>query len=115
MVPPDEAGGRDIYGFFTPPELLYYGFGDCDSKYVFLATLWRNIFPDPILFLCMPLHLVVGISGIFPLRGRYASVTLVERLGRRCIVCEPAGPAVVSPGIASEDFQMPPDHHLLEF
>ena len=37
-VPDKNIGNKHIGGFFTPPQVLINGYGDCDSKTVLFST-----------------------------------------------------------------------------
>lgn len=96
-VPPEKAEDRDIFGFFTPLEVLYWGFGDCDSKCVLLGSIWKNLFSDVIAFIEVLNHLMIGISNIDgPSLPR--NVSILESEGLIYLVCEAAGPALLKPG-----------------
>jgi hypothetical protein len=116
MVPPEYLLGRDIYSFFTPPEVLFYGFGDCDSKCVLMATLWRNIYPEPLAFILLPEHLALGVSGVSGSDDIHTSaLTHIKSEGKAYMICEPAGPALLVPGNPGKEFKASDVHSLLEF
>ena len=51
---------RDILGLLPPLEVLYRGFGDCDSKSVLFATLLREIPRQEVILLLGLGHMFVG-------------------------------------------------------
>jgi len=117
VVPPDRLGDRKIATYFTPPEVLFYGFGDCDSKCVLLAALWRNIYPDPLIFILLPEHAAIGISGVRLNRAvaRTSYDTHIDHQGKEYLVCEPAGPALLPPGVPGKEFTSSAVLSLLDF
>jgi hypothetical protein len=94
-VPPDTARGRRTYGLYTPTEVLVGNHGDCDSKAVTFAALWRRV-EVPLLLVRVPGHVLLGV-GVSPGPGER-----FVRLGNRYFVlCEVAGPAKSRPGRTS--------------
>lgn len=91
-VPPDADGARRTMGLWGPVEVLVRGRGDCDSKAVAFAALWRRL-PPRVLFLLLPRHALVGVEGR-PQPGEH-----FVRIGNRhFLLCEVAGPAKLHPG-----------------
>jgi len=91
-VPPDEEEGRQTLGLRVPTDVLVSGRGDCDSKSVAFAAMWRR-FPSRVVFIVVPGHALVGVEA--PALGGERTV----RVGNRSFVlCEVAGPAKLSPG-----------------
>jgi hypothetical protein len=100
-VPPDEIGGRDVFGFYVPTEVLVNDHGDCDSKSAAFAALWRHL-DTAVLLISVPRHMLVGVE-VRPGPGE-----AFVRIGNRYFVlCEPAGPAKLHPGAErlSGDFE----------
>jgi hypothetical protein len=90
--PPSEWRGRDTLGFYVPTEVLVGNHGDCDSKSVAFAAMWRH-FARPVLLIRVPGHMLVGVEMRPGPRERYV------RLGNRYFVlCEVVGPARRHPG-----------------
>ncbi len=91
-VPPREQGGREICGLYVPSEVLLGDHGDCDSKSVTFAALWRQ-FRSPVLVIELPEHVLVGVP--LPPGPDDHSV----RVGLRdYVLCEVAGPGKLRPG-----------------
>jgi hypothetical protein len=90
--PPAEWRGRQTLGFYVPTEVLVGNHGDCDSKSVAFAAMWRH-FQRPVLLVRVPGHMLVGVE-MRPGPGeRYV------RMGNRYFVlCEVVGPAKRHPG-----------------
>lgn len=92
-IPPLMEKGKYIMGFFVPSRVLINNFGDCDSKGVTYAALWRNFTKYPILLIKIPKHLFIGLAvPSFSEEG----VTLN---GLRYILCEVTGPDKLPPGM----------------
>jgi hypothetical protein len=91
-VPPDRYRGREILGLFVPTEVLVGRHGDCDSKAVTFASLWRN-FDSPILLISLPRHMLVGVA-VTPGPGEH----FVQVGNRYFVLCEVAGPGKLHPG-----------------
>jgi hypothetical protein len=86
--PPEEEGGRDIFGFYPPPRTLEVGFGDCDSKSALLAALLTNFSGTRMIGVHVPKHYLVGIARV-PRPGD----AFIEYQGEPFVLIEPAGPA----------------------
>lgn len=91
-VPPDEEEGRRTLGLRVPTDVLVTGRGDCDSKSVAFAAMWRR-FPSRVVFIGVPGHALVGVE------ARALPDERTVRVGNRTFVlCEVAGPGKLAPG-----------------
>lgn len=92
-LPPDVVDGRrKTGGLFVPAEVLVGAHGDCDSKSVAFATLWRN-FSSAVLLVEVPDHMLIGVE------ARPGPGLRSVRIGNRYFVlCEVAGPGKWHPG-----------------
>jgi hypothetical protein len=91
-LPPRQWRGRSILGFYVPTEVLVGNHGDCDSKAVAFAAMWRQ-YARSVLLIHVPGHMLVGVEMPPGPGERYV------RLGNRYFVlCEVAGPAKPHPG-----------------
>lgn len=87
-VPPDVIDQRLVKGLFVPPLTMQYGWADCDSKSLFMATVLAH---DPILrnrlaIILVPGHAFLGIemrSLVYDEKYEYRN--------RSFIVAEPTG------------------------
>ena len=94
-IPPDEVDGRQTLGMRVPTDVLVSGRGDCDSKAVAFASMWRHL-PTRLVFIVVPGHALVGVEA----RALPGEETV--RVGNRTFVlCEVAGPAKLRPGAKS--------------
>ena len=94
-VPPDEVDGRRTLGLRVPTDVLVWGRGDCDSKAVAFAAMWRR-FPTRAVMVLVPGHALVGVE--VPARPGERTV----RVGNRTyVLCEVAGPGKWRPGARS--------------
>ena len=94
-IPPDEEEGRQTLGLRVPTDVLVSGRGDCDSKSVAFASMWRRL-PTHLVFIVVPGHALVGVEA--PALPDEQTV----RVGNRTFVlCEVAGPAKLRPGARS--------------
>jgi transglutaminase-like putative cysteine protease len=94
-IPPDEVEGRQTLGMRVPTDVLVSGRGDCDSKAVAFASMWRQL-PTRLVFIVVPGHALVGVEA----RALPGEETV--RVGNRTFVlCEVAGPAKLRPGAKS--------------
>jgi len=91
-VPPDLYQGRETLGLYVPTEVIVGRHGDCDSKAVTFASLWRN-FDSPILLISLPRHMLVGVA-VTPGPGE----NYVQVGNRYFVLCEVAGPGKLHPG-----------------
>lgn len=94
-IPPGEDEGRQTLGLRVPTDVLVSGRGDCDSKSVAFASMWRRL-PTHLVFILVPGHALVGVEAA-ALPGEET-----VRVGNRTFVlCEVAGPAKLRPGAKS--------------
>ncbi len=91
-VPQDEDDGRRRFGLRVPTDVLVSGKGDCDSKSVAFASLWRR-FPTSLIFILVPGHALIGVEAQV-----YPDEQAVMVGNRRYVLCEVAGPAKIRPG-----------------
>ena len=86
-------------GIITPPQIMYYQYGDCDSKSMLFAGILSSLIPpEEVSFLLAPNHLFVGIKELRPETGMaHANVN-----GSQYVFAETAGPARYNYGQASE-------------
>lgn len=90
--PGSPARGPRNLGLYVPTEVLVGNHGDCDSKSVAFAALWRRA-SVPVVLVRVPGHMLLGV-GVRPGPGER-----FVRLGNRYFVlCEVAGPAKSRPG-----------------
>ena len=92
VVPPDRWQGRRTLGLFVPTEVVVGRHGDCDSKSVTFAALWRN-FDTPLILVNLPRHMLVGVA-VTPGPGEH----FVQVGNRYFVLCEVAGPGKLHPG-----------------
>ena len=94
-LPPETMDGRQTLGLRVPTDVLVSGRGDCDSKAVAFASMWRRL-PTRLVFIVVPGHALVGVEA--PALPGEKTV----RVGNRTfILCEVAGPAKLRPGAES--------------
>ena len=94
-LPPDVVGRKKTNGLWVPTEVLVGHHGDCDSKSVAFAALWRN-FDSPVALIEVPQHMLVAVE-VKPGPGEN-----YVRIGNRYFVlCEVAGPGKSHPGARS--------------
>ena len=94
-VPPDQVGAKRTMGLWVPAEVLASGKGDCDSKAVAFAAMWRRLEPRVIVIL-VPHHALIGVE------AKPGPDESYVRVGNRYFVlCEVAGPAKLRPGYHS--------------
>ena len=91
-VPPDKVGPKNIMGLWVPAEVLAEGKGDCDSKAVAFAAMWRRL-PPRVIVIRVPNHALIGVEAK---PGPDESYVLVGN--RYYVLCEVAGPAKLRPG-----------------
>jgi hypothetical protein len=95
QLPPSPSSGPRTFGLYVPTEVLVGNHGDCDSKSVTFAALWRSI-GVPLVLVRVPGHMLLGVA-VRPGPGER-----FVRLGNRYFVlCEVAGPAKSRPGRTS--------------
>jgi|GEM_PF-1977308 len=68
-VPPDVEDGKNIGGFWVPARVLVEGRGDCDSRAVLAASIWRNDHRNLLILVKLARHVLLGISGLAETRG----------------------------------------------
>jgi hypothetical protein len=91
-VPPDRPSGPKTFGLYVPTEVLVGNHGDCDSKALTFAALWKLV-DVPVVLVRVPGHMLLGVA-VRPGPGER-----FVRLGNRYFVlCEVAGPAKRRPG-----------------
>ena len=91
-LPPDAVGRKKTIGLWVPTEVLVGHHGDCDSKSLTFAALWRN-FDSPVVLIDLPHHMLVAVE-VKPGPGEN-----YIRIGNRYFVlCEVAGPGKLHPG-----------------
>ncbi|MFI5007743.1 MAG: hypothetical protein ACHQKZ_09900 [Solirubrobacterales bacterium] len=96
-LPPDLIQGRRTLGVFVPTEVLVNDHGDCDSKSVAFAALYRNL-GSPVLLIELSHHVLIGAE-MRP--GPGEKYVLVDN--RYYVIGEVAGPGKRRPGDASHD------------
>ena len=96
-LPPDQIEGRKTLGVYVPTEVLVNDHGDCDSKSVAFASLYRN-FGSPVLLIELSDHVLIGAE-MRP--GPGEKYVLVDN--RYYVIGEVAGPGKRRPGDASHD------------
>jgi hypothetical protein len=91
-LPPATWRGRSILGFYVPTEVLVGHHGDCDSKAVAFAAMWRHL-SRAVLLIRVPGHMLLGVE------MRPGPDERFVRMGNRYFVlCEVAGPTKPHPG-----------------
>lgn len=63
VQPPHEDGDKAIAGYWTPPEVVVRGEGDCDCKTLLFSTLWASQRPGDVIAVDVPGHLFLGVRG----------------------------------------------------
>ncbi|MFA6318063.1 MAG: hypothetical protein WC943_11640 [Elusimicrobiota bacterium] len=96
-IPPDAERGRRIGGVHPPPQLLYDGWGDCDSKSALLAAILSNWKGIKGVGVALPRHFLLGIARL-PRQGD----VFLEHKGVQYVLIEPAGPAWLPIGQVSD-------------
>ncbi len=99
-TPPLDEADKVILGFWPPPKVLVNNYGDCDSKGVLFASIWRHFRRYPLLLVRIPHHLFVGIA-IPSFRGQQFTIN-----GLRYTFCEVTGPELIPPGFVSATSQL---------
>lgn len=100
-IPYETLGtGNDLegdLGYLTPLSVVDLNRGDCDSKSVALWSLMKVRYPAvPVVLLLLPSHALLGV-GITPAAGEMT----FDHQGRRYVLIEPAGPALLPLGRVS--------------
>jgi hypothetical protein len=94
-IPPIRENDKYIGGFWVPPRVIVDNKGDCDSKGVTFASLWRNFKSYPLIIIRIPNHMFLGVA--IPTIGE--NVLVIN--GLRYTLCEVTGPEKIPPGIVS--------------
>jgi hypothetical protein len=92
---PVEMEGRYSAGFLVPFRVLLDDRGDCDSKAVLFAGIWRNIHRSRIILVLVPNHVLVGAG----LPGAYGATITVGSF--RYVLCEVCSEWPLPPGVIS--------------
>lgn len=109
-IPQFDEADRYYGGLLTPPEVLLYRYGDCDSKTVlFAGILSYMIDPDDIVFLRCPDHVLTGISGE-PEKGQFYVVASGD--SKKYILAETAGPGRVAWGNPGSNYQAGKEYRI---
>jgi len=82
-----------IAEFWVPPKVLVNNFGDCDSKGVTFASMWKNFKNYPLVLIKIPDHLFVGLA--IPSVG----TDKITINGLSYTLCEVTGPDKMPPGM----------------
>jgi hypothetical protein len=91
-LPPDTVGARDTMGLWPPAQVFAEGRGDCDSKSVAFAALWRQR-PSRVIVILVPEHALIGVE------SKPGPNEAFVRVGNRYyVLCEVAGPGKLPPG-----------------
>ena len=85
-----------ILGFWAPPRVLVENAGDCDSKGIALAALWKNFKNSPLIVFRVPKHFFLGLA--IPSPTAEGTVTVG---GLRYTLCEVTGQELLPPGFLS--------------
>jgi|GEM_PF-965012 len=101
VKPPLVEGERTILGYWVPTRVFIENGGDCDSKGVTLAALWRNFKNSPIVLFKVPDHLFVGLAVPSP-----ATEGTILFGGLRYTLCEVTGTELLPPGYISSYSRM---------
>jgi len=91
-VPPNKVGAKHIMGLWVPAEVLTEGKGDCDSKAVAFAAMWRRLQPR-VIVIRVPNHALIGVEAKPGPDESYVQVG-----NRYYVLCEVAGPGKLRPG-----------------
>lgn len=94
---PVKDNGLITAGYSLPLEVLIEGRGDCDSKTGLLAALLLNWDKVKLIGVGVPKHYLLGMLQ-HPARGD----AYIEYQGLNYVLMEPAGPALLPPGVISE-------------
>jgi len=92
-IPPFKENNRLIAGFWVPPKVLVDNLGDCDSKGVTFACMWKNFKNFPLVLIKIPDHLFVGLA--VPSVG----TDKITINGLSYTLCEVTGPDKMPPGL----------------
>jgi hypothetical protein len=94
VSPPEEENGKIISGVWMPARVLINNGGDCDSKAITLATLWREHAGDPLAIFEVPKHVLVGVA--LPMVGDECASVMIQ--GRRYALMETCCPTPLPVG-----------------
>lgn len=109
-VPDFDNEQRYYGGLATPPEVMLYQYGDCDSKSVlFAGILSYMINPTDVVFLRSPDHVLTGIKGT-PRKGQYYVHNAAD--GHQYILAETAGPGRVQWGNPGSNFDSKEEYRI---
>lgn len=100
-IPEIKDSTWEVYGIFTPPELLLRMYGDCDSKAILLSCILSYLIdPDDILLLYQGHdHALVAIEGT-PTKEQ----TYIELDGIKYIIADVTGPSRLAWGDSGNKF-----------
>jgi hypothetical protein len=93
---PLAEGDKVTLGFWGPPRVLVENGGDCDSKGIALAALWKNFKNSPLIVFRVPNHFFLGLA--VPSPTAEGTVTVG---GLRYTLCEVTGLELLPPGFLS--------------
>jgi len=93
---PLAEGEKVTLGFWVPPRVLIENGGDCDSKGIALAALWKNLKNSPLIAFRIPNHFFLGLA--IPSPTAEGTVTVG---GLRYTLCEVTGQELLPPGFLS--------------
>ncbi|MBI4677821.1 MAG: hypothetical protein HY748_09590 [Elusimicrobia bacterium] len=96
-IPPESERGRRIGGVHPPPQALYDGWGDCDSKSALLGAVLSNWKGIKGVGVALPRHFLIGLARM-PRQGD----VFLEHKGVQYVLVEPAGPAWLPVGLVSD-------------
>lgn len=92
-IAPSIWADKTICGLWTSPEVLVNNHGDCDSKSIAFASLWKHFPNSSTIVVMLPTHMLVGVA-MNPNPGQE-----FVRIGMKYyILCEVAGPGKLYPG-----------------
>lgn len=98
---PLTEGEKVTLGFWVPPRVLVENGGDCDSKGIALAAIWKNFRNSPLIVFRVPKHFFLGLA--IPSPTIEGTVTVG---GLRYTLCEVTGLELLPPGYISSYSQM---------
>ncbi len=86
-VPPSSVGSKYISGIINPPDLLRYGWGDCDSKALLFASILKHFPQQNMIAVHTPGHYLTAVESV---PRPYQDFITYQ--GKRYVFCESAGP-----------------------
>lgn len=88
---------------FNPPlTVLRDNSGDCDSKAVLMAALFKSLLPEKkLVIIYLPQHAMLGIE--MPAEPSDETITLG---GTTYVLADPTGPAALAPGQIAPDYRL---------